>query len=263
MAKTKTVLVLADTHCGSKGGLTHPHYWARRETDEGEFVGKLQRRMWNAFRAFLEEAGKIDIAIWNGDLIDGKGERSGGTELIESDRTEQAVMASRLVSVVGADKNFFTYGTPYHTGVTEDYERLVADEHGGDIKSHQFIDINGLVLDVKHFVSGSSIPHGRHTAPARDRVANVLWSLREDSQPLADVLIRSHVHYCVDCGEPGRWRAVTTPALQAAYTKFGGRKCSMPVDFGVLLFRVENKRRFDYQALIEELPEVKVTPTKV
>jgi hypothetical protein len=141
--------------------------------------------------------------------------------------------------------------TPYHTGQEEDWEDVLAREVGAKIGAHEWVDINGLVFDVKHHVGSSQIPHGRHTAVARERLWSQLWAEREQT-PKADVIIRSHVHYFDYCG--GRdWLAMTTPALQGLGTKFGARRCSGTVDFGLLSFDVASRDEWSWHWHIAEL----------
>jgi hypothetical protein len=85
-------------------------------------------------------------------------------------------------------------------------------------------------------VGGSTIPHGRFTATAKERLWNVLWNERE-LRPKAQVILRGHVHYATFCGEPG-WVAMTLPALQGMGTRYGGRVCSGTVHWGAVIFDV-------------------------
>jgi len=247
MGRLKRVGIFADLHCGHFAGLTHPNWFVSAGTERGKGIRVMQQDAWRSFRRLLKKTGPFDIAIWNGDLIDGRGERSGGTELVTTDRVEQCDMASRVVQITGAKTNIFTRGTPYHTGHLEDWENMIANECNGVIGDHKFVDVNGLILDVKHKVAGSSIPHGRFTSAAKDRFWNLVWADREDGQPRADVIIRSHVHYHIFCGDFD-WLALTTPALQLAATKFGARQCSGTVDWGFITFDVKNKENWTWLA---------------
>ncbi len=257
----KTVAIVADLHCGHEAGLTPPVHMVNSGTERSNAILKLERQEWDAWIGMVRRAGPIDIAIVNGDCIDGRGERSGGTELITTDRMEQCEIAIAALKTLKAKKYFFTYGTPYHaSGTGEDFENIIANEFGGDINSHQFIDVNGLVFDVKHKIGGSQVPHGRHTSVARDRLWNALWA-EEGGQPHAGIIIRSHVHYYSFCGS-SRWLALTTPALQAAHTKYGARQCSGTVDFGIVVFTVQDKEHWTWRADTVPLAAVKVKATK-
>ncbi len=263
MGKPKRIGIFADLHDGHRAGLTHPNWFVGGGTEANKKTLVLEQEMWRKFtRKVKPFKDNLDLAIWNADMIDGRGERSGGTELITADREEQALMAARVIEYVGAKKNLITYGTPYHaSGGGEDWENLVAREVGAEIHSHLFVDVNGLVFDVKHKVGGSTIPHGRFTALARERLWNLVWAEREDSQPKANVVIRSHVHYFGYCGTHG-YLAMTTPALQAAATKYGARQCSGTVDFGFLTFDVKNKEDWSWHAHLVPLAEVKQAAVK-
>ena len=242
MGKPKRIGIFADLHCGHRAGLAHPNWHVSGGTPKGKVVRAFQQEMWRKFTAKVKAAGHIDVAVWNGDLIDGRGERSGGTELIETDREEQAMMAARIIEFVGVKKNLITYGTPYHSGYIEDWENSVAREVGAEIHSHLFLDVNGVMFDFKHKVGASSIPHGRSTPAKRERLWNLIWAEREeDGQPKADVIMRSHVHY-YDASNDAGYYACVTPALQAAFTKYGARQCSGTVDFGFLTWEITDKK---------------------
>lgn len=243
MAANKTVVVVSDLHCGHVVGLTPPSY----QSASGSLAkfGEMQRAVWSYYAETLKSLQPIHCLIVNGDCIDGKGERSGGTELIEQDRTEQVQMAIECIELAKAKNIVMTFGTPYHTGVMEDFERSIADALGAHIGSHEWVDVNGVVFDCKHKIGSSVIPHGRHTAIARDRLWNQLWSI-DDKQPLADVIIRSHVHYCTYNGDPD-YLAITTPALQGYGSKFGARQCSGRVDIGLISFSIDSKGGYTWR----------------
>ena len=251
--KSKRVLAVADFHCGHHAGLTPPR-WQRKVGGDGhwERIANLQRETWALFSGWIKELRPIDVLLHGGDCIEGKGERSGGTELITSDREEQAEMAAEIIRYINADKVIMVYGTPYHTGRLEDWEDVVArheDVKAEKIGSHEWIDVNGLIFDLKHFIGASSIPHGRHTAIARARLWNLLWAERE-AQPKADVVLRAHVHYFDYCGDR-RGVNIILPALQAAATKFGARGCEGEVDFGLVYFDVTSREDWHWEERIE------------
>lgn len=205
----------------------------------------------------MGKLGPIDICIANGDLVDGRGEASGGSEII-CDVGEQADMATSILKRVKAKKYIQSYGTPYHTGKVVDYEKGIADRLDGVIQSHPFIEVNGVTFDIKHEPAGNSnIPHGRHTGIAKDRLWNLLWADNE-RQPKADVFIRSHVHYHAFCGGPD-WLGVQLPALQAAHTKYGARRCVGIVDFGITHFDVFSDGSYTWQTKTAKLEHEKQT----
>ena len=202
---------------------------------------KIEKECWNFFAEKVAEIQPIAVLLWMGDSIDGRGERSGSTELVVVDRSLQVAMAQEVIETFEAKHIVMVYGTPYHTGNEEDWEDQLAHQvHADKIGSHEWVDVNGCIFDIKHHVGASSIPHGRHTALSREQLWNALWADAK-SQPRADFVIRGHVHYAVGdycyVGSRQRW-ALTTPALQGVGTKFGSRKCSGTVDFGITYFDV-------------------------
>ena len=226
----KRVLFTGDMHCGHRVGLTPPQY------DHGpdDRWRKIRRELWDAYRKSVNAIKPIDIHIQNGDALDGKGTRSGGTELIASDRNMQIQMAAACMTESEARAYRLIYGTTYHTGRDEDWELTLANQMGWEIGSHDWFDINGIVFDVKHKIGSTSIPHGKGTAISRDRLWNILWA-EHDEQPKSDVLIRSHVHFFHFTGDDD-WLGVYLPALQGQGSKFGARICSGVVHFGIVWF---------------------------
>jgi len=235
----KRVVVMSDLHCGHQSGLTPPDFQFR-ETEKNR-RGKyavMQREMWDWYASSISRLGPIDTLVVNGDALDGKGEKSGSTELVTADPEEQVEMARLCIEQAQAQKVVMSYGTPYHVGRETDYEAMLAKQLNAEIHSHPFVDAEGVIFDCKHKVSSSIIPYGRHTAPARERMWNILWNER-GLQPKGRVFIRSHVHYFTFAGDQ-LGLVITTPALQGPGTKFGARMCSGTVDVGFLVFECED-----------------------
>jgi hypothetical protein len=259
----KNILVISDLHCGHKAGLTPPGFLPTEGLPLDKVFISAAKEYWNFFESGIRTSGPFDIVIVNGDLIDGKGRKSGGTELWTTDMEGQCDMATaalRKIPVKKGVKFIITKGTSYHVGEAEDWENLIASRMDAQIGDHLWADIEGVVFDLKHHPAGSSgIPQGRHTGVAKDRLWNLLWS-RDNIQPDSQVFIRSHVHYHNHCGGPD-WLAMTTPALQGFGSKFGARRCSGQVDFGFVTFQV-NKGTYSWQAHIAKLPTQKAKALK-
>lgn len=257
---------MSDTHCGHLVGLTPPG-WQLSPTDSDRIGDKrdkfisIQKQCWQFYSDTIRKHGPFDVVIANGDLIDGAGARSGGTEQQSADRLNQCEMAERCLREVGGKaKIFITFGTAYHTGEAEDFETVVANSlNATKIGSHEWIDVEGVIFDCKHHVGSSAVPHTRHTAVARDHLWNVLWAER-GLQPKAHVTIRSHVHYYNFCGGPN-WLGMTTPALQGFGTKYGSRRCSGLVDFGVVIFEC-NKGNYSWTPQLAHLSAMEARITK-
>jgi len=226
----KRILILSDLHCGASTGLTPiNNKWQQSD---------LSATLFNLYQQWIDELGPFDIAIVNGDAIDGTGDRSGGTEQITTDRLEQCDIAIECLKATNAKQIHLIAGTPYHTGNAEDFEKVIADKLGGQFHSRGFFNINGREFNLKHKIGASSVPHGRLTPLAREILQNREWHL-EGTEPLADVLIRSHVHYYEQIHHSGTLGFITS-GLQGLGNKYGSRQCSGVVNFGVLAINVPN-----------------------
>jgi len=234
------VLVISDFHCGHVVGLTPPDWDKRPGDGYGTHAYAFYKHRRNCYKWYADWCAKLlpDIVIVNGDAVEGKGERSGSTELITTDRTEQVDMAVACIQETKAPRIVMSYGTSSHTGVLEDWENRVAKDVGAEkIGSADDIKIHGKIINYRHHCGRSSIPHGRGTPLAKERLWNVLWAERGE-YPKADIVIRSHVHYFAFIGE-GDWLAVSTPALQGYGSKYGVRRMSGTVDFGLCWFDID------------------------
>ena len=237
------VLVLSDLHCGHVTGLTPPTYQRNDGTTASRWnkLVNVQKTIWKWFADTARRNGPYELCIVNGDCIDGDGGRSGGTELITADRLEQVDIAHEALICLPVKRFQLTFGTPYHTGNCEDFEVLLAKSLSGKIGSHEWVNVLGLTLDLKHHLSGSSIPHGRVAPLAKEALQNELWAARQE-QPRADLIVRSHVHTFARADIRLGNRVVTaisTPALQGYGSKYGARRCSSPVDVGFLTIHIE------------------------
>lgn len=257
----KRIIVIADPHCGHLAGLTPPEWQLsefKESTTKRNKFAKLQKELWITYINLLEKWKPFDIGFSLGDLIEGKGSRSGSTELITADRDEQVDMSVQIHNAIRdrAKKKFKwigVYGTDYHTSGEggEDWEQIVAERAGFDkIGAHEWVDVNGCIFDLKHHIGRSNIPHGRHTAIARDRLWNALWN-KEDYQPDAKVILRAHVHYAAFCGDPS-WLGMTVPALQGMGTKYGARRMSGLVHWGFVIFDVDDHGNFSWKIVTQK-----------
>lgn len=258
----KRVVIISDKHCGHAVGLTPPTKWV---DDEKSKLGKTQRAIWSEFQRLIYQVGKPDLLIVNGDSIDGKGVRSGGTEQTCADPLEQVDWALFCVRYIKAKNHLVVAGTPYHVGISADYETLLAQELECKFGGHEWADVNGTVFDCKHTVGSSGIPHGRATAISRERLWSEIWAEREEA-PKSDVIIRSHVHYHSVVAGPG-WMAMTTPAMCGKGSKFGVRQCSGLVDFGLVVFDVYDKpdkmgRKYEWAALTKPVKQQQAKAVK-
>lgn len=256
---SKRILVLSDLHCGHVAGLTPPAWQLPLDPEAGvrHALALAQREAWEWYRAAIAGLQPFHAVFFLGDAIDGRGEKSGGCELLTTDREEQCRMAARVLKEPGCGNGAMVYGTGYHVGDKEQWENLVARELKWPVGAHDWPRINGVTFDLKHHLGSSQIPYGRHTAVSRDRLQNILWD-RDGAQPSSDIIIRGHTHYYqfaggCDGNPPRRWAALTCPALQLPKTRFGDLRCSATVHFGIVTFDVAADGSWDWQERIAPL----------
>lgn len=232
----KRVLLWGDSHCGSVVGLTPPQfqhkYTNNPKSEEHRTLNKwakLQNECWNWYVREVNSLKPIDHLFYLGDGIDGNGHRSGGTELITTDRKVQVRMCIEAIEVVEAKKMTMVYGTPYHTGQAEDFEVDIATYFSCKIGGHEWDEISGCMFDLKHKQSNCKNPA---TSIWNEMVDQREWA-ELGEQPKADVLVRAHNHrFCIIKLEG--CTGISIPALQAYGTKFGARQCSRKVQFGLV-----------------------------
>lgn len=231
----KTVAI-GDLHSGHRVGLTHPDFIARDNLGcpAGKWEAK-QEELWRHYTRMIDKQKPIDILFVNGDGIEGLGKRSGGTELLTPDRNQQVEMAQAAIEYAEASIIIMTRGTPYHTGVDEDWEDTLARlVHAEKIGEQEWVDIDGVVFDLKHKPASATGTVHRGTPLTNEWLWNTIWTERKE-QPNSDVILRSHCHHFFYSGDD-TWLGVMMPALQGLGTKFGARQRSQTVHFGIVYF---------------------------
>ena len=252
---SKKVLVIGDLHCGSMCGITPPGWIVSKKRNA--FFSSLQEEMWERYVEMVNHFGHVDSVVVNGDVIDGKGIRSGGTELITNDMLEQVEMATSVLSELNTSQFYFTYGTPYHTSSQsgEDFDKLVADNFDANIYDVLHLKVEDVLFNISHKVGSSSSPYNRAQPVGKHRLWDTLHCLRNDDEA-ASVFIRSHVHYFSFCGE-SKWTAFTLPALQTSQTKYGARQCVGNTDWGMCMIKVDHDLLAGWDCQMVELASEK------
>jgi len=237
------ILLFSDPHCGHLVGLTPPEWQIPvSETSRSQRAkyARTQKEIWGWYVKTLKEIGKVDHAFVMGDLVDGDGKKSGGTELITTDRSEQCDMAVECLTLIKTDHMRMVFGTGYHAGNFEDWEAEIAKEMHCKIGSHEFPLVDGVRFDLKHHVASSKHKHLRFTAIATEIKQNNDWA-NCGCQYRADVTVRGHVHY-FDMIKDENSLGVVCPAMQGYGSKFGARRCSGRVNVGLVVLDITNKK---------------------
>jgi len=134
--KTKYVLACGDFHCGHLVGLTPPK-WNQRSlvnasTKRNKFF-RIRESLWDNFKTIIKQLPELDAIIINGDMIDGKGKITGGTEQITTSLQEQCDIACDVIQHITFNRGkkgykiVATFGTGYHTDSEGDqWEGVIA-----------------------------------------------------------------------------------------------------------------------------------------
>ncbi len=237
--RKKRVVVVAELHCGHRCGLTPPEWQLNPDNPMDAEWLKLQQEQWEWYRRIVSRLKPVHLLIVLGDVVDGKSQKADGRDSIRPKRQEQINMGLTCLDMWDAKHIEMVYGTRYHV---DDWEDDVCTALGDKAKigAHGWAKVNGVTFDIKHKVGGSQIPHGRATAILRERLWNTEWATA-GRQPLADIILRGHVHYCIEASPIVGDRQIlcmTCPALQGPGTEFGAEQCSGTVDFGLVWFDI-------------------------
>jgi len=194
------ILIAGDLHCGHLLGLTPPEEMRR-------FVlSKLMEDFWNFWETNTSD--KFDIAFWMGDLIEGEGKRD-SSHLLLPCIDDQVDLAVNIISRLNIKRHVFVYGTPYHVSNNSDYERYIAENFGGDIKTTQKKIIDGIKFDISHKVGKSGSIAGGDSILKNE----MLWAYINDN---VDYVIRGHAHeYRLE--ELDFLTGIICPALKICY----------------------------------------------
>jgi hypothetical protein len=246
-------------HCGQEDGLTPPGWQQSGER------GLKQRNAYNWYRREIKKIGPVDAVFCMGDMIDGKGEASGGIELITADSFEQCEMAITALREIETDNYHMVEGTAYHSGKKDHMEKAIANELDAEFGRRIFPCYSGVQFDMRHKIGSSSVPWGRHTSCAKEYHEALAWHYRRrNTYPKPNVVLRGHVHYhngSFGLDEDGKyWLAATCPALQTPGTKYGELCCSGIVDFGFLVFKVQGGK-FEFEPRSVVLETMKRNPS--
>jgi len=263
---------ITDPHLGHLFGLTPPEYQIKPlEGAQGSHAKRrakcssFQMSFWDWYKTTIQSLQPIDGLVGSGDMVEGGGSKSGGSELISSDLNTQIEMAVRVVGEAKAKRIIMVYGTKYHVGGSDgstDMEDVIAKEVGAEkIGSHEWLTIYGNTFDIKHKVGSSQVPYGRATAVSREAIWSMLWSERQLT-PRANIILRGHVHYPIYIGDPLMgYLAMTGPGLQWS-TKYGARECTGMVGCGLVHFDIYPDGKFTFEYHMAKLAEQKTEAIK-
>lgn len=238
----KRILIISDTHCGSRSGMVPPRW---QTTD-------LQTECWDTYTGWIKELRKeqeIYAIIMNGDAIDGVR----GLDKVTTDFVEQMDMASEVIEVAKAKHLRLLAGTDAHTsphGSEMELERpilekcqILAEQHGRKYESvdyslaMQFV-VDDVRLNVRHHTSPRNMPQTRGGTGSSDALWDEISAAR-GLQDRSDIIVRSHTHYFV-CYQDCYKTLLITPSLQLSNANYAIKKLNGHSDWGICWIDIED-----------------------
>lgn len=250
------ILVTSDYHCGNVGGLAPPGY-------QVDWAAKVQSTFWKWWVSEIARYGPYDHHLVLGDLVDGEGKK-GTLDTVITDVGLQAEAAAKILASTGVapDKTYLTRGTPFHTNGALEYEDLVADEYGCDVKSVQKLKIGGCRIHARHVSGRSDIPYGQGT-PLLKTLSRLESEAFRDHKDAPDIILTGHVHYSAIVSKHGRW-SISVPCLELPISDANGRRySSWEYDVGFNVIEVEPGREPSIRTIIMPLRLIKDDGYKV
>jgi hypothetical protein len=241
----ENLVALGDLHCGSQFGLTPPEW-----RSDGR-IGKKQAVCWDFFTSEIDKIGQIDNLLVNGDVIEGRNDKSGGLELLpDLGNLGQLDIAQACIEYVKAKNVYITLGTGYHVDAKERFEKRLSKDLNksngcsSNYQITQYFKIEDVSFYARHKIGSSSVPHGRFNSLAKEREWHVIKAY-EKFESAPDVCIYSHVHYFVDEGGISRgkkYKMMILPCLQDRGGTYGESQCSGIVNYGFISFKIKGDK---------------------
>lgn len=223
-------------HVGSSMGLCLPEYTlATGQTVKYNNPQCVLYDVWEEMCDYVNEGGRPDLLIGNGDIVDGKNSQDEGIGCWTTDLNEQANMGSILFKMTKSRNYAVLKGTKYHCGVNANGDQLVCDKVGGDWKgiSHLF-KIEGITMHMRHKISTANKRETEHGALARERTTVIT---EYPTYGNIDILARSHRHSYCYCGKYKELDLVT-PCFKAPDSFISEFTMKTP-DIGYIVFEFD------------------------
>lgn len=247
------IVAISDLHCGHENGMV--------DEERLDHANDFQKELFKWFVNQISLIGSPDIVIANGDLIDGRQDKSGGSELIVSDRLIQAEMASNVLKMFNAKKYYITRGTPYHTGKLEEFENLTAKLLNAEFIGEELrLVVNKTLVYARHKVGNAVLPYSYFTSPARNLMFDSIKNAHKENPMNIGIALYAHVHRFSQSINSFGQTAITMPAMQG-YSKYGGRECDgIGINIGFLVIDVFDNGTFNVDLKQAKLKTMNVEP---
>jgi len=236
---TKKILLYSDLHCGSETGLTPYKYIAEKIDIPG--LSDLRRQYWAWWLKSIKESGKFDVAVANGDLIDGTGYKDKGIYQDTTNIEWQQKIAIEVLNTINTKKHFIVRGTKYHVMDVLEAENAIAAALGAVIDDAIIFKCNGKLFKVKHKGTRGGVPHS-----ATPKLGKRIWDIISSyayGEDIPDFSIRSHAHEKFYC-ETDFGVFIQTPCLQLKGRSAYGRGIDGLYSVGFMVIEIDKNGDF-------------------
>ncbi len=207
------VLIPSDTHIGSEVGLCSPEIILNKNTprESIRYYNEVQAEIYDGFMSIMKEIGKVDVVVFNGDIVDGYNDKAHGLGEWSCCYDDQINEAVRLFKPYMPKAVYGTIGSTYHVGDNICGDMEVVKELQGIFKEDHFLDIAGVRFHFAHKIGVSKNTRTKSNAVMAELAEAIS---NRDSYGDVDVIVRSHAHYYTSAAYDNR-TAIVTPALKA------------------------------------------------
>jgi len=222
---TKKLIVAGDTHMGS---LVGPRF------DDG--ATPLQKELADAWIEMVDDVGRVDVLIANGDLCEGADPKSNGKGCWTTDLSEQVRGAASMLKMIDVDKRnvYCTQGSTYHVGSNPSLDEMVCDTIGGTFGPYIALVLDGNRFFFNHNGGAARKQGNRGGALYRHIVTSML-----NAPQFGDYrfMAFNHGHYFAEVRANDRI-AVNTPGWKGIDTFIGTRGVPDVPDIGYVMVEV-------------------------
>jgi hypothetical protein len=250
--KIKILVVVGDTHCGSRVGLCPPQF----QDKDGSYhtISIMQTFIWQHWEYCWKEIKKLSkranekYLVINSDIFEGI--HHSEEQLITNDPSEQLDIGIESFGIAvkqyRPDYTFGTRGTSVHNAGEEEFYRYYQNELNVQMngQSYRFddirFDIDGVGFDIAHTGAAGFKFNTREVAAVRfaadltGEYSRLIKEFPEETFP--DIAIRSHVHFKADSADNYPIRVLYCPSWQIM-THWARQKIkSKVIHIGLLVF---------------------------
>jgi len=249
--KAKKILVIGDTHGGSKFGIWPEPIWMETGPPGGQrFRNTAQRYLLNCWETMLKEIPHKLYAVFHmGDATDGKARKNFLDDTFERVPTRQAEGIELLLDdVVRRTPRYYQMmGTEYHTGQYAEAEQTLAKNLKAiksDYGEWAWLTLNrtieGVAINAKHHISVPVVY--RETPLGREGLFSAVAPQVRNKPSL---VLRGHCHYFCHV-EHSRVHVCTVPCWQTQ-TSYMRQKSEFRLvpDIGYLLVEIRPTAKGD------------------